>query len=500
MDTARNDLRSPWLAAPGPEPRASLSEDLDVDAAVIGGGIVGVSTAYRLAEAGLSVALLEARRIGSGVTGNSTAKLSALQGAKYSQIAGKHDAEAARAYADLNRAGVEEAFAIAERHGIECRIERRPAYTHAEREENRGEVEHEVEAAQAAGLDATFTEETDLPYEVAGAVRVDDQGQFDPVAWCRGVADEIEGRGARVFEATRATAARSGEPVRVKTESGAELRCGTLVVATHMPFLDRGLYFARVGPKRSYAVAGPVAHPPRGMYLSVESPTRSIRSFADLDGSVHAIVGGEGHKSGHSDPAEHYRNLEQDLVERHGAETVDYRWAAHDLMPADSLPYIGRLTPREPRVLTATGFGKWGLAAGIGAAGILRDLATERDNALAEAFDPARLNLRASLAELVRERGGDAFRFFFDRLKRNPAADPAPGEGVIGGSGLGQQAVYRDEGGELHRLSARCTHLGCIVAWNPVEGTWDCPCHGSRFTATGKVLQGPAVAPLSRKD
>jgi glycine/D-amino acid oxidase-like deaminating enzyme/nitrite reductase/ring-hydroxylating ferredoxin subunit len=502
VDTAHNELHSPWLAAAGPEPRPRLNEGLDVDAAVIGGGIVGVSAAHHLAEAGLSVALLEARTVASGVTGNSTAKLTALQGTVYSQIRGKHGDEAARAYADLNRAGVEEAFAIAERHGIECRIERRPAYTHAEREENRSEVEDEVDAAGAAGLDVEYTEETDLPYGVAAAVRLDEQGQFDPAAWCRGVAGEIAARGVQVFEHTRARGVRTRNgAVWVETEPGAEVRCETLVCATHMPFLDRGLYFARVGPKRSYAVAGPVGAPgPRGMYLSVESPTRSIRSFVDTDGSDHVIVGGEGHKTGHSNPVDHYRSLEHDLLARHGADAVDYRWAAHDLVPVDSLPFIGRLTPFDDRILTATGFAKWGLAAGIAAGGVLSDLAVGKPNPFAEAFDPARLNLRAALPELVKERADDAFRFFFDRLKRRPGADPAPGEGLIAGSGLEQHAVYREEGGKLHRLSARCTHLGCIVAWNPVEHTWDCPCHGSRYGATGEVLQGPAVDPLRPKD
>jgi glycine/D-amino acid oxidase-like deaminating enzyme/nitrite reductase/ring-hydroxylating ferredoxin subunit len=500
VDTAQNELHSPWLAAPGPEPRPPLTEDLEVDAAVLGGGIVGISAAHQLSEAGLSVAVLEARTIASGVTGNSTAKLSALQGTIYSRIRDKHGDEAARAYAELNRSGVEEAFGIADRVGIECRLDRRPAYTHAERDENRGQIEEEVEAARAAGLDAAYTEETDLPYGVAAAVRLDDQGQFDPVAWCRGLAEATAARGAQLFEGTRATRVATGDRVRVETETGVQVGCKTLVVATHMPFLDRGLYFARLGPMRSYAVAGPVGtSPPRGMYLSVESPTRSIRSFTDLDGTDHVIVGGEGHKAGHSDPVEHYRNLERDMVGRHGAQSIDYRWAAHDLVPVDSLPYIGRLTPFNDRVLTATGFSKWGLAAGIAASGILRDLATGRDNPLAEAFDPARLNLRAALPELVKERGDDAFRFFFDRLKRRPAADPAPGEGLIAASGLEQHAVYRDHGGELHRLSARCTHLGCIVAWNPVEKSWDCPCHGSRFAATGEVLQGPAVDPLARK-
>jgi glycine/D-amino acid oxidase-like deaminating enzyme/nitrite reductase/ring-hydroxylating ferredoxin subunit len=500
VDTAQNELRSPWLAASGPEPRPALSEDFEVDAAVVGGGIVGVAAAHRLSEAGLSVALLEARSIASGVTGNSTAKLSALQGTIYSRIRGKHGDDAARAYAELNRAGVEEAFAIAQRFGIECRLDRRPAFTHAERDENRGRIEDEVEAARVAGLDAAYTEETDLPYGVAAAVRLDDQGQFDPVAWCRGLAEVIAGRGAHLVENSRVKRVGTRDGVRVETEGGARVRCETLVVATHMPFLDRGLYFARLGPKRSYAVAGPVSsEPPRGMYLSVESPTRSIRSFADLDGSEHVIVGGEGHKVGHSVPVEHYRRLERDLIGRHGAAAVDYRWAAHDLVPVDSLPFIGRLTPFDDHVLAATGFGKWGLAAGIASARILCDLATGRSSDLAERFDPARLNLRAALPELVSERGDDAFRFFFDRLKRRPGADPAPGEGLIAASGLEQHAVFRDDDGELHRLSARCTHLGCIVGWNAVERSWDCPCHGSRFAATGEVLQGPAVEPLARK-
>jgi glycine/D-amino acid oxidase-like deaminating enzyme/nitrite reductase/ring-hydroxylating ferredoxin subunit len=501
VETAHNELHSPWLAASGPEPRPALHEDLEVDAAVVGGGIVGVSAAHYLAEAGLSVALFEARTVASGVTGNSTAKLTALQGTIYSRIRAKHGDEAARAYADLNRAGVEEAFAIAERYGIECRIERRPAYTHAERDENRSRIEDEVEAARAAGLDVEYTEETDLPYEVAAAVRLDEQGQFDPAAWCRGLAGEIAGRGVQIYEHTRAKRVHTGDgAVRIETEPGAAVRCEKLVCATHMPFLDRGLYFARVGPQRSYAVAGPVRSPgPRGMYLSVESPIRSIRSFVDIDGSDHVIVGGDGHKTGHSDPVEHYRNLERDLLGRHAADAVDYRWAAHDLVPVDSLPFIGRLTPFDNRILTATGFSKWGLAAGIAAAGALRDLATGKPNPFAEAFDPARLNLRASLPEFVKERADDAFRFFFDRLKRRPA-DPAPGEGLIAGSGLEQHAVYRDEDGKLHKLAARCTHLGCIVAWNPVERTWDCPCHGSRYRATGEVLQGPAVDPLARKE
>jgi glycine/D-amino acid oxidase-like deaminating enzyme/nitrite reductase/ring-hydroxylating ferredoxin subunit len=501
MDTASNPLRSPWLVRDERGAHAALAEDLEVDVAVLGGGIVGVAAAHYLAEAGRSVALLEARTVGSGVTGNSTAKLTALPGSQYSQITSKHGTEPARAYAKLNRAGVEAAFALAEEHSVECRLERRPAFTYAEDESNASTVEDEADAAREAGLDVTLTQETDLPFEVAAAVRLDEQAQFDPAAWCRGVADSLADSGVRVFENTRAMQVRSRDSeLRVGTALGAEVRCGHIVVATHMPFLDRGLYFARTGPKRSYAVAGPAAGPvPEGMYLSTDSPTRSIRSFTDHDGTKHVIVGGESHKTGFSDPGEHYRSLESDLAERYRAGPAAYRWAAHDLIPVDSLPFIGRLTPWSDRILTATGFSKWGLAAGIASARALADQIDGKPSPFGDHFDPARLNLKASLGEFAKERGSDAIRFFGDRLRRNPTADPEPGEGAIVASGIEQHAVYRDEAGELHRLSARCTHVGCIVAWNPEEKTWDCPCHGSRFEATGEVLQGPAVRPLERK-
>jgi Rieske Fe-S protein len=270
-----------------------------------------------------------------------------------------------------------------------------------------------------------------------------------------------------------------------------------VVVATHFPFLDRGLFFARMHPERSYVVAARVAGAlPQGMYLSSDRPSHSLRAHPDGDAEL-LLVGGESHKTGKGHASERYSALEDWARERFAVESVEYRWATQDNMPADGMPFVGRLTPRSKRVLVATGFRKWGLANGTAAARMIADSILGRRNAWAHAFDPQRANVAAAAPSLLKENADVAFHFFADRLAKRSAADGlAPGEGRVTGAGLGQRALYKDEDGRVHSLSARCTHLGCIVSWNDAERTWDCPCHGSRFAADGAVIQGPAVHPL----
>jgi Rieske Fe-S protein len=242
---------------------------------------------------------------------------------------------------------------------------------------------------------------------------------------------------------------------------------------------------------------GPAAT--EGMYLSTESPAHSIRVH-DLDGRAWLLVGGESHKTGHGDPAERYRELGEWARARFGMEPV-LRWATQDHMPVDGVPFIGPVDPLSRNVFVATGFRKWGLALGAAAGELLAALVDGRGHPWAELFDTRRLRPRAGAASFAKENLDVALRFFGDRvLKRADVDSIEPGEGRVVGAGLGQRAVYRDEDGTLHALSARCTHLGCIVNWNSAERTWDCPCHGSRFGARGEVIEGPAVAPLEPKD
>ncbi len=465
-----------------------------------GGGIVGAATALALAEAGARVALLEARTIAGAVTGHSTAKVSALHETQYTQITRGVGREAAAAYAELNLEGVAKTRKLQTEHGIECSLETAPNYLVALEESAVEKVESEAEAARGAGLEAVLTDETELPFEVPIALRLDAQIGFDSAAFTRGLADAAERAGASVYENSRVSSVKHGSPCVLRFESGAELRADRVVLATHMPLLDRGLFFARLRPQASYAVSAPAANAPAGMHLGIGGSTRSIRSAPMPDGSRSVIVGGEGHKVGQKDGAESYRKLADWLGENFDAGQVEHRWSAHDLMSPDDLPFIGPLAPRSSRILTATGFSKWGLAAGVAAAQMLGHELSGNPDAKREVFDPNRLNLKASAPELIKENADVGMRFFGGRLRRQRSAELEPGEGRIVADGLRQVAECRDSDGEHHRVSARCTHLGCIVRWNSGDSTWDCPCHGSRFGPGGEVLNGPASAPLAPED
>jgi glycine/D-amino acid oxidase-like deaminating enzyme/nitrite reductase/ring-hydroxylating ferredoxin subunit len=479
-------LGSLWFQGATRPSRPPLDRDLTVDVAVLGGGIVGLTTALLLEREGLRVALLEARHVGAGASGFNTAKLTSLQGLTYSNLTGKLGQDAARTYAEANEAGIVRVFELAEQLGIDCDLRRKPNFTYTESPDGRQDIQAEAEAARGAGLPAQYVDEVDLPFEVAAAVRLDEQAEFHPVKYLEGLARALEGP---LHEGTMATGVGSG---RVDTAGGASVTAEHVVVATHLSFLDRGLYFARCHPERSYVVAARTQQPPGGMYLSTEQPAHSIRAHGDW-----LLVGGESHKTGQADAAERYARLATWARERFGIEP-ELRWATQDQMPVDGVPYVGRHDPLSSGVWVATGFRKWGLAMGTAAAELLTAQIAGREHRWASLFDPQRLRPKASAVSFAKENSNVAVRFFGDRvIKRASPEEIAPGEGRIVGAGLGQRAVYRDDDGALHELSARCTHLGCIVNWNSGERTWDCPCHGSRFAATGEVIEGPAVRPLT---
>ncbi len=502
MGSTHETNPSLWIeTAPPGRQYPELEGDVTVDVAVVGAGIAGIVTAALLKQAGASVALVEAGRLCAGVTGYTTAKVTTLHGLIYGRLAATHGNETAGAYATANIAGMETIVGLATAHGLDCDLERRPALTYTTDPSRKGDVEAEVEAARQAGLAATFTTDTELPFPVVAAVRLDDQAQFHPRRFGLGLAATLPGGGSHVFERSQVHDIDEGDPTTVTTESGS-IHTGRVVLATHLPFLDRGLFFAKCWPERSYAVAvrpGPRTPDLTGMYLSADQPTRSLRTTAD--GVL--IVGGEGHKAGQDpDTRERYAALEAWAATELGASEVTHRWSAHDHRSVDGLPFVGRLLPGS-NVLVATGFGKWGMTNGAAAGRLLTDLVTGVDNPWSEVFDATRMGSVITSSQLYKE-NADAVgrRLIGDRLAtlRPPPADSlAPGDGGIVTLDGAKVAAFRGDDGVLHAVSPICTHVGCLVRFNRAERTWDCPCHGSRFNVDGQVIEGPALARLEPK-
>ena len=492
-----------WIETTEPTSYEPLGNGIEVDVAVLGAGITGLTAAYLLSREGRSVAVVEMKRIVRGVTGYTTAKLTAGHGLIYGDLIDRFGERRARIYADSNQGAIARVRQIASELGIDCELEPASNYVYGESPEEAERIRREVEAAQRLGLPATFVTETPLPYPVSGAIRLDDQAQFHPRKYLLPLVEAVA-RSGHVFEDTRALAVRDGSPCVVRTNRG-ELRARDVVVASHIPFLDRGLLFAKVHPHRSYAVTARVDPDaiPEGMFLNAGTPTRSVRSIPHEGGRL-LLVGGDGHKPGEEpDTERRYRNLEEFARRFDPNAEVTHGWSTQDYLSVDKVPYVGRLTRRSRHVFVATGFGKWGMTNGTVAATILADLVLGRENGWLELYDAKRVDPRASARKLVSENANVARHFVADRIRPPGSREPAelkPGEGTVIRRGGRLLAVSRDDDGGLRAVSAVCTHLGCVVAWNPAERSWDCPCHGSRFRADGTVIQGPAVEDLPARD
>ena len=492
-----------WLdTAPEPDFPA-LEGDISVDVAVVGGGIAGVSAALLLKREGATVALVEADRVGHGVTGHTTAKVTSLHGLHYATLKSKFGEEGARLYGRANEAGLARMAQFVEEEGIECGWRRRSAFTYTEDEDQLDEVREEAEVAAQLGLPASFDPEPPLPWRVAGAVRFDEQAEYHPQRYLLALAEKIPGDGSYVVQRARALRVR-GRPQRVESAHGT-VYANDVMVATHLPFLDRGGFFARSHPERSYCLAAPLhGEGPDGMFITAGPPTRSVRLHPDPEGDGELlVVSGEGHKPAHGgDTMEKVRRLGAWVREHFDVGEFTHRWSAQDNMPVDGAPYVGPILPATSGVWVATGFKKWGLAAGTAAAMQLADEITGRECSWRSVFDSTRAKPMASASEFAKENADVAARFFGDRLRGLGGVDPdtlAPGEGRVGRDGVGRVAVSKDREGRVHAVSATCTHLFCEVGWNSAEESWDCPCHGSRFAPDGSVLHGPATQPLAPK-
>jgi len=491
-------MTSLWLDRALPCDTDPFEPDARYDIVVAGAGLTGLVTALLFARSGLRVAVLEARRVGAVTTGNTTAKLSLLQGSHLSDILRHTTVATARAYLEGNREGASWLLRYCAEH--EVRVERRDAVSYAATPGGVPRLEEEFRAGRLLGLDTTYERALDTPFPNHGGVRLADQAQFDPMDVLAALCDDLRSRGGIVVERTRVLRVRASSPVRIATDRG-EVQADRLVLATGVPFLDRGLYFAKTEALRSYAIAlRTPAELPREMFLSVDAPTRSVRTAADAGGEL-LLVGGNGHPVGRDpSPAARSAELEEWAGRYFPGAVATHRWSAQDYRSAGRIPFVGWLPRGRGRVFMATGFDKWGMSNAVTAAITLsadvlgghlpwarklhRRVTTPRD---AGAF----LGANAAVGVAAVRGYAGAWR------RREPGPAPGEGEGIVAHRGVRPVAVSTVDGSRC-TLSAVCPHLYGVVSWNDAERSWDCPLHGSRFTATGEPLEGPAVTGLRR--
>jgi glycine/D-amino acid oxidase-like deaminating enzyme/nitrite reductase/ring-hydroxylating ferredoxin subunit len=489
-----------WIDSTPGNDFPTLSQNTTVDVAIVGGGIAGLTTAMLLKQAGKTVAVIESKQIVSGASGHTTAKVTSLHQLIYADLIKNLGIDKARIYADSNQAALERVAKFVEDEQIDCDFSRRSAYTYTESEFGLKQIEDEVAAAIKLDLPASFVAETSLPFAVAGAVKFDRQAQFHPRKYLQHLAKCIQGDGSYVFESTRVLNVDEGKTsCQVITDRGA-LTAQTVAITTHLPILDSGLFFAKTYPKRSYIVGARIDpdHAPAGMFIGSGEGYFSIRTTPDPDGLM-LLVGGGGHKVGEvAKTEEQYQKVEDFARSRFGIETFDYRWSTQDMVSFDKVPYIGKLTPLSPHIYVATGFSLWGMTNGTMSGILLSDLILGIKNPWADLYDSTRITPFAT-PKAIEQTVSVGMHWLGDRFKgvgTSALSTVAVGEGKLVTVDGKKLAAYRDEQGAIHTVSAVCSHLGCILAWNSAEKSWDCPCHGSRFDCGGVVVDGPAVKDL----
>lgn len=502
MAHATNESQPVW---PGTESLASpvpLGHDFRTEICVVGAGIAGLSVAYQLLGAGSRVAVIETGTdVAMGETGRSTAHLASALDDGFGLLEGLFGTDGARLAAASHALAIDTIERIAAAEGIACDFTRLDGYLF-NGTEGGVDLAAECAAARRAGLAAEMVARAPIEgFETGPAIRFADQARIDPLAYTRGLAAAVRAKGGRIFTGSHVDSIEGGHPARVSTRQGWHILADAVVVTTNTPINDRVALHGKMAPFRTYAVAAPLepGATADALFWDTQDPYHYVRFARAGDGRSMLVVGGEDHRVGH--PAhgdERWRRLDEWARARFpGLGPVEWRWSGQIMEPVDSLAFIGRNPMDEDNVFVAAGDSGHGITHGTIAGLLLADLVLGRANPWTQLYDPSRLTLKAAsgyadtnlhVAEHYTEwlTGGDV----------GEIGQIAAGSGAVVRSGLSKLAVYRDDAGVIHKRSAVCPHLKCIVAWNDAEKSWDCACHGSRFDRYGRVVNGPSNEPL----
>lgn len=497
--------QSPWTT---PMPRfPRLQGTITTDACIVGAGMAGLSVAYHLCRLGIHVAVVEAGRVGLGETGCTTAHLVSALDRRYFELIRYHGEAGIRFIAASHRAAIDRIETIIQNEEIHCDFERMDGHLVGTTPDASKVLGKELRAAGWAGLhDVEHLSRCPLPaFGEHASLRFPGQAQFHPLKYLRALAQAVKRHGGRIFTNTRIKEISGGADAHAATDSGDRVNARFIVVTTNTPVNNMVVMHTKQAAYRTYALGLelPAAAIFKGLYWDTEDPFHYVRcqpmsSNGNGKSTALLIVGGEDHKTGqgNGDEGEHFERLESWTRERFAdAGATSNRWSGQIMESNDGIGFIGRNPADEGNVFIATGDSGVGMTHGTIAGMLISDLILGRENSWADVYDPAR---KRGAWEFTRENLNVALQYF-DWLTGGDvdSTDSIPADaGAVVRRGLSKVACYRDPEGKLHEMSAKCPHLGCVVAWNSAERSWDCPCHGSRFDARGKVLNGPALGPL----
>jgi glycine/D-amino acid oxidase-like deaminating enzyme/nitrite reductase/ring-hydroxylating ferredoxin subunit len=468
---------------------------------VIGAGIAGLTVAYELLREGRSVVVLERGAIGQGQTGLTSAHLSNALDEGFVELQRLFGKEGARLAAESHAEAIDEIERIVGWEKIDCGFKRVSGYLFLGEGGKLDDLDAELTASRESGFTGVeFAESRRGPFPLGPALRYPNQAQFHPLRYLTGLADAVRRLGGKIFPHTEAQEVEGGKPARITTQRGFQVVCGSIVVAANVPFNDRVTMHTKMAPYRTYMVGVKLEAPhEEALYWDTSDPYHYLRFTQDTKGNQILLIGGEDHRTGHGrEEEEHYDELLNWAGKKLGYKPkAEYRWSGQVMEPHDGLAFIGHNPGDEDNVYIVTGDSGHGLTHGTIAGLLLRDLILKRENAWAELYEPGRVNLR-SLTTYLRENASSTAPYseWLTPGDVSSISDIPPGEGAVIRAGVQKIAAFKDSLGRVHMCSAVCPHLNGIVHWNSAEKTWDCPCHGSRFDRTGKVINGPAATGL----
>ena len=495
-----NDVNKSYWSSSVELPKfPELKENITSQILIAGGGISGLMNAYQLAERGYEVTLIEGNELVSGTTANTTARITAQQGLIYSQLKSQKDANAAQLYYESQMSAIKEVERIVNKYNIDCDFKRVDSVIYAEHEKSMKDLKKEEKVYKELSIDGHLTtDEHDLPFETAGELIMKNQAEFHPLKFLQGIIEVLEDLNVTIYEHTRA---KNADGNTLTTVNDHNIDFEHLIIATHFPFLDiENFYFNSFKISYGYGLIAETTTPiPEHLSMSGhDGAGLSIRNVVKPDSSLPVLLfGGLGHGSyEQKDMTEQLSKLEHYAGQKTANEATLYAYRAQDLMTADSLPFIGHFNKQNNNYFVAAGFNKYGMTNGVLSSMIISDLIEGKDNMYKELLDPSR---KKGTFQQLKQHLTNPVHVAESELKNMTESHPdlddlhlEKGEGTVAKDGLSKKGVYRDDE-NYYVVSNRCTHMGCSLGWNNDDKTWDCPCHGSRFNYTGKVIEGPAT-------